>query len=41
MRDGNNSHHAVSMAGKAVPMIKSIKKKAEMSAIGICPFRFG
>jgi hypothetical protein len=35
MRDGNNSHHAVSMAGKAMPMISKMKKMAEMSAIDI------
>jgi hypothetical protein len=31
---GNNSHHAVSMAGKAIPIIKRMKKMADMSAIG-------
>lgn len=33
--DGNSNHQAVSIAGKATPMIKRIKKMAEMSAIGI------
>src|SRR5687768_18228222 len=32
--EGNNSHHAVSMAGKATPMINKMKKMAEMSAMG-------
>jgi hypothetical protein len=35
MSDGNKSHQAVSIAGKAMPMIKRMKKMAEMSAIGI------
>ena len=34
MTAGNNSHHAVSMAGKAMPMINKMKKMADMSAIG-------
>jgi hypothetical protein len=32
---GNNSHHAVSMAGNATPIINKMKKMADMSAIGI------
>jgi len=35
MSDGNKSHHAVSMAGNATPMINKMKKMAEMSAIRI------
>jgi hypothetical protein len=34
MIDGNNSHHAVSMAGKAMPRINKTKKMADMSAMG-------
>jgi hypothetical protein len=33
MTAGNNSHHAVSMAGKATPMINRMKKMAEISAM--------
>ena len=38
IKEGNNSHQAVSMAGKATPMINRIKKIADMSAIGFFPF---
>ena len=38
MTVGNNSHHAVSMAGKAMPMINKMKKIAEISAIGFVLF---
>ena len=38
MTAGNNSHHAVSMAGKAMPMINKMKKIAEISAIGFVLF---
>ena len=34
MSDGNNSHHAASIAGKAMLMISRMKKMAEMSAMG-------
>jgi len=34
IKDGNNNHHAVSMAGNATPMINKMKKMADMSAIG-------
>jgi hypothetical protein len=33
IRTGNNSHHAVSMAGKAMPRISRMKKMADMSAM--------
>jgi hypothetical protein len=33
MSEGNNSHHAVSMAGNATPMISRMKKIADISAI--------
>jgi len=32
--EGNNSHHAVSMAGRAIPMMRRMKKMADMSAMG-------
>ena len=34
IKAGNNSHHAVSIAGKAVPIMSRMKKMAEMSAMG-------
>jgi hypothetical protein len=34
MRFGNNNHQAASMAGKAMPRIRRMKKMAEMSAMG-------
>lgn len=39
IKDGNKSHHAVSIAGNATPMINKMKKIEDMSAIGIS-FRF-